>query len=598
MKINVQPKLLFAIISFSIVGIMAVLNYLTPLLADDYAYATSTSLFDAISQEIVQYHNWSGRSVAHLIARIVLMFRPYVFDIINAVMALLLFILTALHINPNKHKLNFYILLSFIIFFIITPDFGQVFFWTTGSSNYLWTMVLMLIFLLPYRLELALKIPALNSTRTFLFSSAMLLLGIVAGWCNESTSGGVVLLVIGALIYNIATKRKISAWMICGLIGAMFGLFMMISAPGNFVRGGDFSVFGMSVYILQLRTSTFFSLFYAHYLLPTIAIILSVIISTKSIKDKLIPIYILLVSYAVVGVLTVAPGGLGGRGIFGSIAFLVIALGAAFNLLEENKFFKLMESAALSILSLFFIPLLFNASIDILNTYEEYIFRKTYINSQLANGNTNIIVGDLSTPLTTHNALHSLDDIGDRNAEYINAYFREQNNIDSILSIPYGEWVKSYSYGVSEYIGVNSISEYANLLANSPYLITVTLNNPTRQSLPREILGFAEQIGLSNLAENPDLYSYAAAIYNGEVTELAHDGTTNLILDQPANINLLSLFAGANSYSTVFINGNDYTINKTGLNIIVYNVETGTAIDMLSFNLYQPDTANRALGMP
>ena len=59
----------------------------------------------------------------------------------------------------------------------------------------------------------------------------MFALGILAGWCNENTSGGALLIVLGYLGWQFYTKRKLSLWMFTGVAGNTIGLALMALAP-------------------------------------------------------------------------------------------------------------------------------------------------------------------------------------------------------------------------------------------------------------------------------------------------------------------------------------------------------------------------------
>ena len=69
----------------------------------------------------------------------------------------------------------------------------------------------------------------------------MFALGILAGWCNENTSGGALLIVLGYLGWQFYTKRKLSLWMFTGVAGNTIGLALMALAPGNKIRATYFA---------------------------------------------------------------------------------------------------------------------------------------------------------------------------------------------------------------------------------------------------------------------------------------------------------------------------------------------------------------------
>ncbi len=85
----------------------------------------------------------------------------------------------------------------------MTPTFGQVFLWTSGSGNYLWTLTANLVFVwLFINID---KVKIINKTILYIL---MIPLAIVSGWSNENTGGGVILLLIGMYLLNYFYKRN------------------------------------------------------------------------------------------------------------------------------------------------------------------------------------------------------------------------------------------------------------------------------------------------------------------------------------------------------------------------------------------------------
>ncbi|HFZ4940060.1 TPA: DUF6056 family protein, partial [Enterococcus faecalis] len=69
----------------------------------------------------------------------------------------------------------------------------------------------------------------------------MFFLGIVAGWCNENTSAGIILIASGyMLVYKFVNRAKIEKWMKTGVLGLTIGFIIMMSSPGNKIRSSWF----------------------------------------------------------------------------------------------------------------------------------------------------------------------------------------------------------------------------------------------------------------------------------------------------------------------------------------------------------------------
>jgi len=244
-------KVFFFLSLFVVFLAMYVLNMQQPLLTDDWEYSfvhrwydvsdktaityTRVASFkDILDSQYEHYYQWGGRSVNHFIAQVLLwMGEPYN-KILNAIAYVLLTCLIYLYCRAENQKYNLsaYWLINILIFFFL-PVIGQTILWITGSSNYLWGMLILLAFLFPY---MSYYRKGEQEKFNMLLPVLMLIGGIVAGWTNENTVAAVITLLIFYLIYLKIKKVKIPFWMYCGLIGLMVGFIIMIAAPGNYVR--------------------------------------------------------------------------------------------------------------------------------------------------------------------------------------------------------------------------------------------------------------------------------------------------------------------------------------------------------------------------
>lgn len=191
---------------------------------------------DIFDYQVWHYFNWGGRTVAHTLAQILLVFPKAVFNILNSFIYTALIYLIYLHGCFNKdNEDNSYMLLliHFILWFII-PVFGQSFIWLVGSCNYLWTTVIILYFLWLYR-----RNTLSEKWYNLLF---MFILGLLAGWTNENTSAGLIVILVFSLIINkVETKKfELSKTRLFGIIGTLAGFIIMICAPGNYIRSAEF----------------------------------------------------------------------------------------------------------------------------------------------------------------------------------------------------------------------------------------------------------------------------------------------------------------------------------------------------------------------
>ncbi len=218
----------------------------TGLYGDDYGYMyvftqgeklsdnRVDSLSEVLSSQAAHYSLMNGRSVAHSLLQAVLIHGRWLFNIVNTAMYTLLGIGLYLLIRDKKEHRPFRQLIVYLLPWLAFPDFGNVFFVSCYSANYLWTMTIIVWFILPFRLLYGGR--DIFSGRKYPGIIAMLLCGIVSGWCSENGSAAM-LFVLGCMgLYYLLAKKKIPTWCYSGFAGALIGFIMMIKAPGYRIR--------------------------------------------------------------------------------------------------------------------------------------------------------------------------------------------------------------------------------------------------------------------------------------------------------------------------------------------------------------------------
>ena len=224
--------------------LMLVLNFVTPLIMDDYNYTFGlngriSNLKDIFEYQIWFYFNWGGRNIAHTIAQFFLMNNKTVFNICNSLtfIVLILLILNFSKFNKREVKNKFiYLILIYFILWFNTPAYGQSFIWLTGSANYLWTSVIALLYILIF-INLN-ENKKYNKIQIFVLS----ILGLLAGWTNENTGASlIVMLAVHLFMLKFIEKIKINKIHIFTFISSIIGFIIMIIAPGNYERSSMFN---------------------------------------------------------------------------------------------------------------------------------------------------------------------------------------------------------------------------------------------------------------------------------------------------------------------------------------------------------------------
>lgn len=211
-----------------------------PIMMDDEWY--STVLFaerplaspgDILQAQIWHYNNWGGRTVAHTIAQLILLYLSEpVADALNVAMIVLL----AWMINAvtGERRLAF-VTLTVGLLHGLNANWKMSMYWQTGACNYLYTTVILLAFLWLYlrqaETEAGREIPG-----SILWAAV---LGLLSGWTNENMGSAVWVLTVAVMLLRRRRKQPVRLWMPLGSLCCLIGSVLMIIAPGNSVRSAE-----------------------------------------------------------------------------------------------------------------------------------------------------------------------------------------------------------------------------------------------------------------------------------------------------------------------------------------------------------------------
>ena len=238
-----NKRLINAIILIAMFFVIFLSVYTTPLYDDDLVYINKwrsdvpiSNLKDIFEFQIQHYFNWGGRTVAHTILQLLLLCPKPLSAFLNTV-AFFILAFTIDRIALEKFNGVIYMLTLGLLYYL-NPTYKESVMWLTGSANYLYTTVLILIALYPI----------VNIYRNKTTKSPYLYIPILflAGWCNENISATLFLLIIVTIIYIYRNKIK-AYYLYFYLLFEALGLALMILAPGNFVRASGLPTGIMSI---------------------------------------------------------------------------------------------------------------------------------------------------------------------------------------------------------------------------------------------------------------------------------------------------------------------------------------------------------------
>ena len=243
------------VLTFS-AGTFMLMNLLSPFFGDDYAYAfiwngaqngnfqnnlvgqlqRVESIGDIFYSQWQHYLTWGGRTVAHCLVQFFCMVGKVFFDVANGLMyaalALLIYFFGTgrFELRNMNAKLLLWI---FVAMWFLLPEFFQTSLWMTGACNYLWMTVLQLAFLIPFVRKFWRRDFWSDSSPVKIF--VMFVVGVLAGWSNESGGAMIIFLTFLALVYFWRTKN-FERWMTAGFVGLFVGYALLMLAPGNLQR--------------------------------------------------------------------------------------------------------------------------------------------------------------------------------------------------------------------------------------------------------------------------------------------------------------------------------------------------------------------------
>ena len=189
-----------------------------------------SGLWDIIISMKNHWRLCNGRVVAHGLLQAVLPFGKLFFKVFNSAVYVGLGYLIYKHSTYGK-KANLPLLAGiYALMWFFLPQFGMTVLWASAASNYLWCSVIILSFLLPYRIYASGGMQNDSGRQRLLMS----VFGLFAGCTNENSGGGLALMCLLFVIFYKIKGMKIPKWSVCGIGSTVLGAAFLIAAPGNY----------------------------------------------------------------------------------------------------------------------------------------------------------------------------------------------------------------------------------------------------------------------------------------------------------------------------------------------------------------------------
>lgn len=453
MNLEKKKKLLFLMAIIVSWLLIFIFNVLTPMMSDDLFYSREVQMAgnfaEVVQQEYQQYMTWSGRSVCHLILRCFLMGNKMVFNIFNSLVFVGLALLIYLNIEGRKkYDVPVYLLTNLLIW-MFGVVFRQTVLWETGACNYLWGSAIILAFLTLYRSCLK-KSDRLK--KRVVWAVLLFITGIVAGWCNENTSGGGILMSLMLVVfwwYDNRDNKKPAFYMVAGIVGQLTGFLFMIMAPGNAARVLVQEEEHTGLFALVSRFQKIILAIRNNFLILLIIILLLFIIvlyqkyNLKNLwKDCRNGILWLIAFLATCFALILTPEPMP-RAYFGAGIFLIIAVVQFFVYVEENEIiFRSLKTGMISVMCLIMFFTYMESGANLARIYREYHERDVYLTEQAENGVKDVTVPMLRPDFETKYSDGYNSDITASPEYWLNIAYATYYGFDSVSGVPREDWTE------------------------------------------------------------------------------------------------------------------------------------------------------------
>lgn len=454
MSIEKQRRVTFGAVVLLAFTAILIFNIFTPYMTDDLSYKTTVlkagSFLDLIKQEYEQYMTWTGRSVGHLILRLFLWGSKAVFNVFNSLIFTLLTLLIYWNIDHKKrYDVTLFILVNLLLW-LFGVMFSQTVLWETGACNYLWGSTIIMSHVTLYR-WLIKKAERELATKALLWSTVLFFSGVLAGWCNENTSGGGILLVFICLgAYLLGKKgRKLKSWMLTGLLGQITGFVFLVAAPGNRIRAQFMEEEHTGIFAIVSRFQKITLEIEKNFLLLIIFVIVTVIIirlCKKSWRQFIYEHFMFIVwnfiflatCYALI--LTAEPMP---RVYFGAGVFLITAVVQGYtDILDKDVYFRALKISFVAVLSVIMFFTYMDSGANMIRIYREYREREVYLEEKAAAGENDVTVPMLRPGFETKYSDGYQSDITEDPDYWINFAYEQFYGIERISAVPREGWTE------------------------------------------------------------------------------------------------------------------------------------------------------------
>lgn len=420
-------------------------NVLTPYMSDDLLFDTSIyhSIWDVFREEYKQYMNWNGRSVLQIILKFAMLMPKSIFNILNSLCYVVTMLLIYLNIKGRKkYDVVLYTLINLCVW-IFCVDFSQTILWVAGACNYLWGVFIILGFITLFRWYLKNSYSIKNK---WLSGILLFTTGMIAGWGNENTSGGMILIVLLFTLKHYVVNKKIEKIMYAGIVGNFIGFAFLLLAPGNVGRSemakAAESYSGIAAYVS--RGLKVLKAIDEHLLIYVIVICLLGAYFYYSKKYKLLDFTeVAIFSFASIAtavVLIMTPEPMA-RAYFGANIYMMIAALQMIQMIREDDTLLLsLKTGGIIAGAIAMMFVYVEEGANLVRIRREISIREDYIQEVVATGESDLILPMLRPEFETKYSMAHLCDISPDEDNWNNNIYRNTYQFLGMEVLPWDEW--------------------------------------------------------------------------------------------------------------------------------------------------------------
>lgn len=425
--------LLFSAVLFLI---FLLFNFMTPYIADDYAYmygfhdaAPISDITGVFKSMYVHSVIMNGRVIPHGLEQLFFLAPKAVFNVCNSlVMTGLIYLVHRLCSFGKKRNLALYVVISMAYWYFM-PVFGQVTLWQVGALNYGWGLAAGVLFITPFAIHFVYPERRLSLWKKIVFSIAAFAFGMY----TEITSFiGIFIAAALILLTRIMKKGRMGTWLFVPLASAAAGYAALMMMPAEIAaKGAEHSV---SLMLMQLAAA---AEMLKSELLPLIiawACLFIIALSKRAERERTVLSGLLAFSGAAAAAMLSVASYIPERCLCTSALLFISACAV---LLPELTALgaDIAVRCAGGILAVVFMFSFIGGAGDIWNTYASFEAREDIIAGAVENGERDLVL-ECIHPKTKYSAFWGISDLNTVNSqEYPNVPMAMYYGVDSIMGM-------------------------------------------------------------------------------------------------------------------------------------------------------------------